>query len=32
MGKLNVNSEIGRLKTVLLHEPGAELENLTPAF
>jgi arginine deiminase len=28
--KLNVTSEIGRLKTVLLHRPGKELENLTP--
>lgn len=27
---LNVKSEIGRLKTVLLHRPGAEIENLTP--
>lgn len=28
--KLNVYSEIGKLKTVLLHRPGKELENLTP--
>jgi arginine deiminase len=28
--KVNVFSEIGRLKTVLLHRPGKELENLTP--
>ena len=28
--KLNVTSEIGKLKTVLLHRPGNELENLTP--
>ncbi|MCF7925237.1 MAG: arginine deiminase [Candidatus Izimaplasma sp.] len=28
--KLNVTSEIGRLKTVLLHRPSKELENLTP--
>ncbi len=28
--KIKVNSEIGRLKTVLLHEPGEELHNLTP--
>ena len=28
--KINVTSEIGRLKTVLLHRPGKELENLTP--
>lgn len=27
---LEVTSEIGRLKTVLLHRPGKELENLTP--
>jgi arginine deiminase len=27
---LNVTSEIGRLKTVLLHRPGYEVENLTP--
>ncbi|HHZ11798.1 MAG TPA: arginine deiminase [Acholeplasmataceae bacterium] len=26
----NVKSEIGKLKTVLLHRPGLELENLTP--
>lgn len=26
----NVKSEIGKLKTVLLHRPGIELENLTP--
>lgn len=28
--KLNVYSEIGRLKTVMLHRPGYEVENLTP--
>ncbi|PIE55278.1 MAG: arginine deiminase [Dethiosulfovibrio peptidovorans] len=27
---LRVTSEIGRLRTVLLHRPGRELENLTP--
>lgn len=27
---VNVYSEIGRLKTVILHRPGAEIENLTP--
>ncbi|AWZ47410.1 arginine deiminase [Clostridiaceae bacterium 14S0207] len=27
---LNVTSEIGKLKTVLLHRPGEEIENLTP--
>ena len=30
MKKIQVNSEIGRLKTVLLNEPGEELHNLTP--
>jgi arginine deiminase len=30
--RLNVNSEIGRLKTVMLHRPGQELENLTPKW
>lgn len=30
MSKINVNSEIGKLKTVLLHEPGDEIHNLTP--
>lgn len=29
---LNVTSEIGKLKTVLLHRPGEEIENLTPAL
>lgn len=29
---LNVYSEIGRLKTVLLHRPGKELENLVPDY
>ena len=32
MNKLNVFSEIRPLKTVLLHEPGEELENLTPTI
>ena len=27
---LHITSEIGTLKTVLIHRPGAELENLTP--
>ena len=27
---INVYSEIGKLKTVLLHRPGLEIENLTP--
>lgn len=29
---LSITSEIGRLKTVLLHRPGMELERLTPEF
>lgn len=29
---LHITSEIGRLKTVLLHRPGAEIENLTPEY
>lgn len=29
---LNIKSEIGKLKTVLVHRPGAELENLTPEY
>ena len=32
MKKINVYSEIGRLKTVLLHKPGEEIENLTPEY
>ena len=28
--KLNVQSEIGKLEAVLLHRPGAEVENMTP--
>ncbi|WP_342269293.1 arginine deiminase [Spiroplasma endosymbiont of Aspidapion aeneum] len=28
--KINVFSEIGRLRTVLVHRPGEEIENLTP--
>lgn len=28
--KINVQSEIGRLNAVLLHRPGAEVENMTP--
>ena len=31
MKKIQVKSEIGRLKVVLLHEPGDELHNLTPS-
>ena len=29
---LHITSEIGTLKTVLLHRPGEELENLTPQY
>ena len=29
---LHITSEIGKLKTVLLHRPGKELENLTPQY
>jgi len=32
MKELNVTSEIGTLKTVLLHRPGMEIENLTPKW
>lgn len=28
--KININSEVGRLRKVLLHRPGAEVENMTP--
>ena len=28
--RINVDSEIGRLESVLLHPPGAEVENMTP--
>lgn len=31
-GFLNVTSEIGNLKAVLLHKPGKELERLTPEY
>ena len=29
---INVNSEIGKLKKVMLHRPGKELENLMPEY
>lgn len=29
--KIRLNSEIGRLEAVLVHTPGAEMENMTPA-
>lgn len=29
---IHVTSEIGKLKTVMLHRPGKELENLTPEY
>jgi arginine deiminase len=32
MDLFNVKSEIGRLKKVLIHRPGEELENLTPKW
>ena len=28
--KIDVQSEIGKLNAVLLHRPGAEVENMTP--
>src|SRR5574343_322614 len=28
--KINIQSEIGKLDAVLLHTPGAEVENMTP--
>ena len=31
MSQIKINSEIGKLKVVLLHEPGEELHNLTPS-
>lgn len=31
MIQFNINSEIGRLKAVLIHEPGPEVENMSPA-
>ncbi|MBM7615024.1 arginine deiminase [Alkaliphilus hydrothermalis] len=31
-GFLNITSEIGKLKAVLLHRPGRELERLTPQY
>lgn len=30
--KINVYSEIGSLKTVMLHRPGQEIENITPNY
>ena len=32
MSQLHVYSEVGKLKKVLLHEPGEELNNLTPKY
>ena len=32
MSQIKVFSEIGKLKTVLLHEPGEEIHNLTPKY
>ncbi len=31
-GLINVNSEIGSLKSVLMHRPGKELERITPKY
>ena len=28
--KVNINSEVGKLKAVIIHTPGEELENMTP--
>jgi len=28
---VNVHSEIGKLEAVILHTPGAEIENMSPA-
>ena len=30
MLKADISSEFGKLKTVLIHEPGSEVENMTP--
>ena len=30
--KIGVTSEIGKLKKVLLHRPGGEIEHLTPNY
>jgi arginine deiminase len=30
--QIAISSEIGRLRTVIVHEPGAEIENMTPAM
>ncbi len=30
MLRTNIKSEVGKLKTVLIHEPGSEVENMTP--
>lgn len=32
MNTYNINSEIGRLKKVLIHEPGEEIHNLIPEY
>ncbi|MBR9977005.1 MAG: arginine deiminase, partial [Bacteroidetes bacterium] len=31
MSKICINSEIGRLRKVILHQPGAEIERMTPS-
>ena len=30
--QIHVTSEIGKLKTVMLHRPGREIENITPDY
>ena len=32
MDPIHITSEIGKLKVVVLHRPGEELENLTPDY
>ena len=32
MKSINITSEVGKLKQVLVHRPGFELENLTPKW
>ncbi len=31
MSNISVHSEIGKLNTVIIHQPGSEMENMTPA-
>ncbi|NTU82821.1 MAG: hypothetical protein HGA45_26220 [Chloroflexales bacterium] len=30
MGKYGVHSEVGKLRTVIVHRPGVEMQRLTP--